>query len=212
MNDEWDDARNEFIDSLYDDFAKEVLEGRSDLHGLVIAQFVSERLHSYYVNTPRIVDRARWAFSQARQLLPTHPEASLVLAVTAAEVGLKSGLLKPILHGLVHDDAMAAVVAELMPEQRNDRFKNLLFGILREYGGIDLHSFRRNGMAKSLWQEIEEVQRVRNEIVHRAGSATLEDATRAAVIAELILTTLYPSVLRKIGLSTLAYEASLPVT
>jgi hypothetical protein len=54
MNDEWDDARNEFIDSLYDDFAKEVLEGRSDLHGLVIAQFVSERLHSYYVNTPRI--------------------------------------------------------------------------------------------------------------------------------------------------------------
>jgi hypothetical protein len=209
MNDEWEDAQNDFIDSLYADFSQEVLEGRSDLHGLVIAQFVSERLHSYYLQTPQIVDRSRWALLQAKALIADHPEASLIMAVTAAEVGLKSGLLKPILHGLVHDDAMAAVVAELVPEQRNNRFKDLLFGILREYGGVDLQTFRRDAVVKTLWQEIEEIQKARNQVLHRATAAAREDAERAVAIAEIILLNLYPAVLRKIGLSTLAYEASL---
>lgn len=209
MNDEWEDAQNEFIDGLYADFAEEVLEGKSDLHGQVIALFVSERLHSYYLQTPQILDRSRWALLQARELVPDHPEASLIMAVTAAEVGLKSGLLKPILHGLVHDDAMAGVVAELVPEQRNDRFKDLLFGILREYGGVDLQKFKRDCALKTLWQEMEEIQRVRNQVVHRAAAVAPEDTVRAIAIAEIILLNLYPAVLRKIGLNTLAYDASL---
>ncbi len=210
MNDEFDDARNEFIESLYDEFAKEVLVGRNDIHGQVIAQFVSERLRSYYLRTPGIVARARWALAEARILVAAHPEAALVFAVTAAEAGLKSGLLKPILHGLVHDDAMAAVVAELVPEQRNDRFRDLLFGILREYGGVTLLTFKRDGTSQTLWSEMQETQKIRNQIVHRGESATSVDAERAIMIAETILLELYPAVLRTIGLLTEAYEASLP--
>lgn len=212
MDDEWDAARDEFIDSLYGDFANEVLEGRSDLHGMVIAQFVSERLRSYYLQTPQILGRAHWALLQARQLLASYPEASLVFAVTAAEVGLKSGLLKPLLHGLVHDDTMAAVVSELVPQQRNNRFKDLLFGILREYGGVDLHTFKRDDVTKTLWAEIAEIQDARNQVLHRAGPADPADAQRAIVIADLILLNLYPALLRKIGLESMAYEASMPIS
>jgi hypothetical protein len=111
--DDYDDyAREEWISSLYSDFAKDVLARHDDLYGEVINQFTSERLQSYYVENPRVIGRALWSLGEARSLLATHPSAALVLAVTAAEVGLKSGLLKPILHGLVHDDVMAVSQAD----------------------------------------------------------------------------------------------------
>ena len=47
MSMNYDDyARDEWISSLYEDFAKDMLSGRDDLYGEVIAQFTSERLHS----------------------------------------------------------------------------------------------------------------------------------------------------------------------
>ena len=49
--DTWEDiTRNEFIDELYSDFARDVLSGRDELYGEVINQFTSERLQSFYIN------------------------------------------------------------------------------------------------------------------------------------------------------------------
>lgn len=201
--DDYDDyARDEWISSLYSDFAKDVLAGHDDLYGEVIKQFTSERLQSYYVANPRIAERAVWALGQARSLLPTHADACLVFAVAAAEVGLKSCLLKPILHGLVHDDAMAVIIAELVPEQRNAKFQNLLVGILKEYGGIDLRMFKRPGVGPTLWEEMQVTQKLRNSVVHRAEAVTPADAQKAMGVASVIVETLFPAVIAKLGLDT----------
>jgi hypothetical protein len=200
MNTEWEDAQDEWISSLYSDFAKDVLDGRDDLYGEVINQFTSERLQSYYLKNPRLLDSALWALTEARDLLTTHPSAALVLAVAAAEVGIKSGLLKPILHGLVHDDAMAIVIAELVPERRDNQFKKLLFGILKEYGGVDLQTFKRPDSTMTLWAEIEATQKTRNRVVHGAEAATVADAENALQIASVINESLFPAVILTLGL------------
>jgi len=195
--------------SLYRDFAADVLAGRDELYGEVINRFTTERLHSYYLANPEIAQRALWALGQAKLLLTTHPEASLVFAVTAAEVGLKSGLLKPILHGLVHDEALAVIIAELVPEQRNKQFQKLLFGILRELGGLDLQTFRRLAAGPTLWDEMQQAQSRRNGVVHRADGVTPDDARLAVEIAAIVVESLFPQVLSRLGLLT---DASLRVT
>ena len=78
MNTDEDYAREEWISSLYNDFAKDVLERHADLYGEVIEQFISERLQFHYIQNPRVIQRALWALEEARGLLATHPAASLV--------------------------------------------------------------------------------------------------------------------------------------
>jgi hypothetical protein len=193
--------REQLMPGLYEEFAQDVLSGKNDLYSEIVEKFTSERLQSYYLANPQIAGRALWALSQARELLPARAEASVVFAATAAEVGLKSCLLKPILHGLVHDETMAVIIAELLPDQRNHKFQNLLFSILNEYGGIDLRTFRRLITGPTLWQEMSETQKLRNGIVHLAEPAQRSDAQKAVEIAKVIVETLFPSVIMKLGLA-----------
>ena len=200
--DDYDYGYGDWLENLYREFSKEVLSGGADLYDEVIVKFTSERVQSYYVANPKLAERSLWALSKARTLRRHHPDASLVLAVTAAEVGLNSCLLKPILHGLVHDNAMAMVIAELVPEQRNLKFRDLLFGILQKYGGIDLQVYKRAGITKTLWEELKEIQKLRNLVVHRAEAIATADAKKAFEIASLIIETLFPAVITKLGLRT----------
>lgn len=201
MNTEADDQYNAMIDSLYSDFAADVLAGRDGLYGEIVDQFAQERLQSYYVQNPSVALPACWALDQARVLLNSdHPEASLVFAVTAAEVGLKSGLLKPILHGLVHDEAFAAIIANLMPRQRNEQFRDLLFAILGTYGGVDLTAFVRQGASVTLWAEMERDQQQRNRVVHRAQRVDVQHAQLAVEVAATVVEQLFPTVISTLGL------------
>lgn len=202
MNDEDDYAREEFISELYSDFARDVLAGQDELYAQVVDQFAKERLQAYYINHPDIAEPGVWALDEARVLLPGHPSAALVFGVAATEVGLKSALLKPILHGVVHDEALGGLIAELIPEQRNDKFRNLLFGILSDFAGIDLRTFKRTGQVQTLWEQISAMQGQRNGVVHRGDKATVADAERAVEIARFVLNELFPVVIEKLGLHT----------
>lgn len=122
------------------------------------------------------------------------------MATIATEVGLKSTLLKPILHGLVHMETVAAMIADLVPDQRNDKFKDVLCTILRECGGVDLQSHTRVGTTRRLWDEITEIQRVRNRVIHRAEQASAEEALTAVQIAAVVVEQLFPAVVNKLGL------------
>ena len=201
--DDWHDiAQDEFIGELYSDFARDVLAGRDELYGEVVNQFTSERLQSFYVDNPKIAEPALWALSEARALLADHVAAALVMGVVATEVGLKATLLKPILHGLIHEESLAGFVVELVPDQRNDKFRDLLFAILSEYGGIDLRTFKRAGLAQTLWEEIVNVQKVRNALIHRAEQVATQDAQKAIDIASAVVNDLFPGVIAKLGLHT----------
>jgi hypothetical protein len=126
----------------------------------------------------------------------------LVFGVAATEVGLKSSLLKPILHGVAHEEALGALIAELIPEQRNDKFRGLLFGILNQFAGIDLRTFKRAGHAQPLWEEIGLVQGLRNGVVHRGEQVSVADAERSIEIAGSVLNEVFPAVIEKLGLHT----------
>jgi hypothetical protein len=101
MDDEWDAARDEFINDLYNDFARDVLSGRDDLCREVVEQFTVERLQSYYLDHPNLAEPAWWALREAESLAAAHPAGAVVFGTVATEVGLKAALLKPILFSLV---------------------------------------------------------------------------------------------------------------
>jgi hypothetical protein len=201
MDDWWDAARDEFIDDLHEQFAKDLFSNRGDLYQNVIEEFASERLQSFYLHNPELAMPALEALHDASALVGSHPTPAHVLAVTAVEVGLKTILLKPIIHGLVTTGSLAAVIAELIPEQRNDKFSELLFAILDEYGGVDLRTFKRPGNRKTAWEEIKDLQKKRNSILHKAEKASIAEAQHALELAKTVLEIFFPTVVKKLGLS-----------
>jgi hypothetical protein len=194
--------REQFMPELYEEFARDVLSGKDDLYGEIINQFTSERLQSFYLTNPGVAERALSALEEARALKVLHPSAALVFAAIAIEVGLKTTLLRPILHGMVSIDSAAALVAGLIPDQQNDSFKKALFGILKEVGGVDLPAFKRPGSNKTLWEEIANIRSRRNEVMHAAGQVPVAEAEHAIEIASTVLEVLFPKVIAELGLKT----------
>ncbi len=185
------DYENEaWLADLYEENAEQAL-----------ADFKVERLASYYHAHPYIAQPAFTTLVEACRLLAISPTASLVLASTAAEVGLKTVILRPLVVGVVHSEALAAHVADVVLASKHDeRFKQLVFHLLREVAGVDLATYRRPTSHVSLWQETKRNEEVRNQVVHRAAVATALQASGAVDIASGILDGVLPLVLGRLRL------------
>ena len=179
-----EDAR---FEEGYDQLVKEILESHREE---IIDEFVSKRMASYYRNNPDLSAAAESALAEARSLLSGNPTASLVFSRSATEIALRDVLLKPIAHGMVHDEHGGALMVEIAI--RNQPFTKLLFGVLEKYG-INLKSLSREGASNNLWAEIQEIANTRNQILHHGGTkATNEQAERSLEIAIILLDKLYP--------------------
>jgi hypothetical protein len=65
-------------------------------------------------------------------------------------------LLHPSVYGLVNDDPVAAMVADLVVSHTGmDRFKDLLFTVLTNVAGIDFRTHTRHGAKQSTLGGIE---------------------------------------------------------
>jgi len=185
-------AYEEAMEALYAEHKEQAIE-----------EFTYERLQSYYLAHPSLSEPPLRALNQARQLLQKHPSAAYIFAAIAIEVGLKAAFLKPIVYSLIHSDSAAGIITDMVIAHTGfDRFRKLLFQILNEYGGVDLGLFRRQGSSKPLWEEIKEVQKRRNQIMHRADIATGNESAGAIAVASSVLEELLPSVVTKLGLYT----------
>jgi hypothetical protein len=183
-------AYDSYMAELYEEHKKEAIE-----------EFTAERLQSYFIDNKLLAESATNALSEARNLLHLNATAGFIFGAIAMEVGLKTTLLKPIVHGLVHAESVAALITELTISQPSmGRYSKLLFQILEKHGGIDLNSYKRVGFKETLWEEINEVQRKRNSIMHRAETVSKEGAELAIGVASEILEKLFPTVIAKIGL------------
>ncbi len=183
-------AYDRYMAELYEEHKKEAIE-----------EFTAERLQSYFIENKLLAESATKALSEARNLLHLNTTAGFIFGAIAMEVGLKTTLLKPIVHGLVHAESVAALITELTISQPSmGRYSKILFQILEKQGGIDLISYKRVGFKETLWEEINEVQRKRNAIMHRAETASKEGAELAIGVASEILEKLFPTVIAKIGL------------
>jgi hypothetical protein len=58
-------------------------------------------------------------------------------------------------------------------------FKDLLFGILELFGGVNLRTLKRDGSNQLLWEEIERVRKARNLVIHAGKPANSKDACLA---------------------------------
>ncbi|WP_146010721.1 hypothetical protein [Halomonas heilongjiangensis] len=165
---EQEQAYSEFVDSLAAELYDEYKE-------LAIEEFVSTRLASYYKEHKHIAEQAMAFLKKARSYQDSDPTASLLYSATAMEVLLKSVLIKPIIYGLVHTESLAEIVASNLVKQTGvDRFKELVFGILEHHVEFDggIQKYCRDDSEKPLWKEREDVQKLRNCVLHQANSCT----------------------------------------
>lgn len=199
----WEGEEEAALDRLYNDFGPEwAREHSTELYREAISEFTAERLQSYYLAHPDLAKPAHDALIYAQTLVPNHPKAALVFATTAVELAIKNVLLRPIVFGLVHTEVLAAYITELTTKHSGvlDTFQTLLGAILVEFGGVDLKIFRREGSTKTLWQEAKEIQAARNAVIHRGDTPDGLLAPLGIAVAETLLNTLFPQVLRRLSL------------
>jgi len=197
------DMNDAMADAYYESLYKEFYETHGpEIAGEAIAGFQHERLQSYFVAHPRLVEPALHQIAMARGLLSEgYSDAALVFAASAVEIGLKQALFKPVVYGLVHSEPAADIIAELsLGHAAIDRFKDLLLDILAGYLRKDLRTYVHAGAAKTLWEEIKESQDHRNAILHRGERRPPAAAEVALRSASAVAETLFPALARALGL------------
>lgn len=168
-----------------------------------VEHFTEERLQSYYLANPKLAEPALNALSYAQSLLATQPLAALVFATTSTELSIKAVLLRPIVSGLVHNQGLAAFITDLATQHTGmDRFRELLTEILAQFGGVDLRTYTRSSSKKTLWQEIDDIQKARNSVIHRGEEPKDWAAPLAVAVAATLLTKIFPLILAKLKLHT----------
>ncbi|HEV2098295.1 MAG TPA: hypothetical protein VGR45_05145 [Stellaceae bacterium] len=104
-----------------------------------VAAFTFDRLRSFYVGNPTLYLPVKRRISEAKDLLSLNFDASLVFSASAAEVCVKTLILRPVVYGFIHQAYVARVIADLAVSHTGwTRFSELLNNILRDKVGIDL--------------------------------------------------------------------------
>jgi len=186
----------------YLDERQSVAEEWAEREREIVKSFTQERLKSYYIGHPDLMREAQRALTDAKNLLAAgHVNAALVFAGTALEVGYKAALLRPIVSGLVHNEAFADLIMGLTTEHTGlERFSGLLTAILAEFAQVDLKSFVREQSNRQFWDEMKMVASDRNAIVHKGIDAEEAAASTAVAVADTLLNVLLPKVLGSVGL------------
>ena len=199
-----EDARYDgAMDALYQEFVDDPYTHQhfyAELYDEIVQGFRQARLCSYYKNEPMVAESAFAALEDAKRLLLQNETAAFLFAVIAAEVTLKSTLLTPIIHGLVHADSAAALITKLAISAKDENFFKTLLDLLAIHGGVDPRTHKREGSPETLWQELKRVQVKRNRVVHSADRASVEEAELAIAVATCLLDCLFPTVVRNLGL------------
>lgn len=202
--DEYDAWQDAALDAFYER-AMEDPSIREDfyheLYDEIVKDFTGARMRSRYESDPDIAESAANALGESRQFLDAGSHsAAQIFAVIAAEVGLKSALLTPIIHGLVHADSAASLIAKLVVSHRDEGFTKILLSLLADHGGVDLLKYQRPGSSKKLWEELKSSRQKRNLIVHQGQHASQDEAELAVAVAAAILEDIFPRVIANVGL------------
>jgi hypothetical protein len=203
---EWEAAE----DAAYEYYYKEIgpqwaqdhaQELYQEYYKEAVREFTAERLRSYFTAHPSLARPAAESLRYAQLLRPSFPCAALVFGASASELAVKTVLLRPIIFGLVHTEALASFITDLTTQHTGmERFQALIAEILARFGGLDVKTFKRAGSTTTLLQEIDEVQKARNSVVHRGVMVGDSYADLAISVASALLSDIFPQVLAKLGL------------
>jgi hypothetical protein len=191
--DEHDAAMDDFYDRMSEELYPEHKEQAID-------EFIEERMHSYYLQAPNLIQPPIDCYNHANNLLEISPQCALVMYTTAIELFLKSVLLKPVLFGMIHNKNIANLIVDSTTSQSGfSRYNKLLSTLCLHAAGTKLEDIKgMNG--KPILVEAEEVQKIRNRVVHQGYMASVEEMGKARNIASLILTEVVEPVLNNMNL------------
>lgn len=187
------------MEEAIDRLAEELYE---DHKYRAIDEFISERLTSFYVSNPMVMRPAVEAIQEGKRLQSNgHNAAALVFFVTAIEVLLKATLLRPVLYGLIHNEAVAEIfVQEAIKQTGFDRYEKLISNLFEELAGDQLSEVTRPDAESPILSECKQLQKIRNGIVHRGDNCEAKDAERARLVAIAVFEKVVRPVLYRIGL------------
>jgi hypothetical protein len=195
-------AYEDFVNKILKEYGDELFDEHYDE---AVQQFTDERLKSYYLKNPALARPAIEMFDEAVALKQGHPKAAFLFFMIATEITVNKLLVRPIVNGLVHNEAVADIVVKLTPYTGSENFKDLFFDILSKLVGIDMTNYRRDGSKLSLWNEWKGLQKERNFLVHGGANPTADGLSLSELVALELLRVLYPKVLGKLGLKVNGY-------
>lgn len=191
------DENDAAMDAFYDRMSEELYPEHKEQ---AIDEFIEERMQSYYLKNPAVIQVPIDCYHHANDLMEASPSCALVMYTAAIELFLKSVLLKPVLYGMIHNETIANMVVDSTTNQSGfSRYNKLLSNLCLHAAGTQLNEIKGiNG--QPILVEAEEVQKIRNLVVHQGYMASTEEMGKARNIANLILIKVVEPVLNNMNL------------
>ncbi|MEZ8747381.1 hypothetical protein AB4369_20780 [Vibrio sp. 10N.261.49.A5] len=147
-------------------------------------QYSTDLVKEYYLDHPHLANNVRNTVRAMMQVQDVEPLSSLIMAMTSLEVLTKNVLLRPFMTGMLHNGFLAELITKQVLSQNGlDRFNNLLYWIIDEHladrEGSDSSDIKFISGRKTIWQTRSELQKIRNEVIHKANSCSAQDAQNA---------------------------------
>jgi hypothetical protein len=198
------DAHDEARDAMYEAIADELYPSHKEQ---AITEFTRDRLQSYYVANPEVMKPAVAAIQEGRKLQAnSHNSAAVVFFVTAIELLLKATLLKPVVHGLVHNEALGEIIVQQALGQPGlDRYSKLLAKLFSELVSLDISAVRRTDVSEPLLTECTAQQALRNRVIHQGAAATAEQAELSKQVSVAVYELVVHPMLAQLGLRVIEH-------
>ncbi|SFM65192.1 hypothetical protein [Rugamonas rubra] len=197
MANDWQDAAR---DEMFEQISRELYPEHKQQ---AIEEFAAERLRSFYLAHPTVMLPAMGMLKEGRELLELRRfTASVVFSAGSYELMLKATLLRPVVHGLVHNEGLAQVLVDHMlgTQTAIGRYKELLSKLFLSIAGVQLATVSRAGVKANILAEVIANQTLRNRILHGGGTCTRPHAEEAREVGLAVFQLILSPVLVGLGL------------
>lgn len=162
---------------------------------------ISEEPVFYYLAVfgDAIEDRVKRCIEQAQALIANgYPGAALARAATGIEITIRFFLARPLVQGAFLSDEWAELLSRKVLSSRTAEDRELLPAILRNWK-MDITKVKLTDGSQA-WEQIKmRVLPSRNDYVHKADNASVEDAQLAIECLTTLLTQVVDPLATKIG-------------
>ena len=203
------DPHDEARDEMYYQIGQELYP---DHKAQAIEEFTAGRLRSFYAANSKVMQPAVDSLQEGRRLQESgHHPAAVIFFVTAIELLLKATLLRPVVHGLVHNEGLANVIVQQSLGQAGfDRYTNLLEKLFAELLSINIRKVTRKGASESLLTECTALQSLRNKIIHQGVGCGAKESELARLVSVTVYESIVHPMLAKLGLSVIEHGEIVP--
>lgn len=160
--------------------------------------FVYEKVFDFYKSNPEISVEPLLNLKEAEKLFEfNHFTASFLHAAISIETGVKIIIFKPILSSLSLDQrATDLLFKDTFRTKSIPQISSFYYQILSDLTKINFKEIKRDRFSKTLWFELQELQKTRNKIIHQGKLVTNEIAEYSISISKFLFEKTIPAILK----------------